>query len=106
MAFMRIRLTTTACRSVAGSLMACFFLLLPSRGGWSALSCTCKYELAGRPPCASYWEADAIFVGRVTRISVRRGAQGYDHKMVRLAVEDAFLGVSKRTVEVWTGLGG
>ncbi len=68
-------------------------------------------SMEGTPPCQAYWNANAIFVGLATDVSVvpldiGDGQRGYQQRRFRFSVEEAFRGVQGRTIEVLTGMGG
>jgi hypothetical protein len=63
----------------------------------SALACSCSIQ----SPCEAYGEADAIFVGLVTRGGDGEGAGRY-----HFSVEESFKGASSRTVPVATAMRG
>src|SRR5678816_257167 len=71
-------------------------------------ACSC---ITPGPPCASYWQTDAVFSGKVTAISeVSRStdpqAQWPSMRRVTIAIESAFRGVEGKSVELLTGQGG
>lgn len=77
--------------------------------GVEALACSC---MTGIPPCQTYWEASAVFVGRrvgerTVTVEEGEGANKYkrEQRVFRFAVERAFRGVTADFVEVQTGLG-
>ena len=83
-------------------------LFLAIRSGAEACSC-----IMPGPPCASYWQVDAVFSGKVTAISSVVSAPAEDSqspwprmRRVTLAIESAFRGVEGRSVELLTGQGG
>jgi hypothetical protein len=64
-----------------------------------ARACQC---LQRQPPCADYWQADAVFVGTVTDISPAFGdyeSYGSD-RTVRFSLEQAYRGVEGQEVEL------
>ena len=74
-------------------------------------ACTCLLTFLGLPPCGAYWDASAVFTGRVTDISVipldlGDGLVGYKQKLVRFSIEESFRGTRGRSVEILTGMGG
>jgi hypothetical protein len=78
----------------------------------SVMACTCMYP---GPPSSEFAEADAVFIGQVTRIqdewnsatppSSQIDLQHYGYR-VYFAVISSWKGVSTATVEVTTGYGG
>jgi hypothetical protein len=75
-----------------------------------ARACTCA---GGAPPCQSYWQASAVFVGQVVGVSTVGAEEGageskykYKRRSFRFAVERALRGVRGTSVEVLTGQGG
>ncbi|HVG32716.1 MAG TPA: carboxypeptidase-like regulatory domain-containing protein [Pyrinomonadaceae bacterium] len=84
-------------------LLACF--------SGSARACTCTFSFAGSQPCQVYWGAGAVFTGLVTNVStipldLGDGRSGYQQRLVRFDLDEAFHGVKGRTAEVITGMGG
>jgi hypothetical protein len=84
-------------------LLACF--------SESASACTCTFSFAGSQPCKAYSGAGAVFTGLVTNISTTTlntsdARSGYQQRLVRFDLDEAFLGVKGRTAEVITGMGG
>jgi hypothetical protein len=66
--------------------------------GRPASACSC----ARRPPCAAFWEADRVFVGRAEVTPLGPGAQ-----RARFRVEEAFRGPAGGVVEIVArGIGG
>lgn len=72
-----------------------------------ASACSC---IASKPICQSYWEADAVFVGTVTRMEPLgrslgpiRSVGGFD---VQFALHEAFRGAQGEAATIWTGGGG
>jgi hypothetical protein len=89
-------------------LFALVLLLLAPR---MASACDCGARSVR--PCAAYWDAKAVFKGRVTQVSesgIREGGSERDapffYKLVRFKLEESFRGVRGATVEVLTGRGG
>src|SRR4051794_27055625 len=72
-----------------------------------AEACSC---VAPGPACEAYWQASAVFVGRVTSISPAQAPQGRAQflrsRRVALEVAEPFARVAGRTIEVLTGSGG
>jgi len=90
--------------------IAAFILLLISGFARNVLACSC---LEGGPPCQEFGATDAVFLGRVTRITgfkeaVDGGIPGERHAYlrVRFEVQAAFRGVQGREVEVVTNASG
>ncbi|HEX8847179.1 MAG TPA: hypothetical protein VF791_21220 [Pyrinomonadaceae bacterium] len=90
------------------SLMVMLAVL--SLGGENARACSC---FAGGPPCQSYVNTQAVFVGtptEVTRTTVKlkSGDREYDYaqRLFTFRVEEAFRGVDAAEVRVATGQGG
>jgi hypothetical protein len=91
-------------------LIAAFVLLLISGFARNVLACSC---FEGGPPCQQFGTTDAVFLGRVTRIThfevdVDGGFPGERHTYlrVRFQVQAAFRGVEGREVEVVTSASG
>lgn len=83
------------------------FLLAPR----AAAACSCRG--AGSRPCATYWEATAVFAGLVTGVGESRvrhsGSEStapFYYRLARLTVVESFRGDTGRTVEVLTGRSG
>jgi len=72
-----------------------------------ATACTC---MQSGPPCQAYFDADAVFVGTVQSITIRKrivvADQAYDHKFVRIAIDGPSRGVQGSSIEISTGMGG
>lgn len=71
-------------------------------------ACSC---IAPGPPCASYWQTDAVFSGKVTAISELSRVKDTQApwpsmRRVTIAIESAFRGVEGKSVELLTGMGG
>jgi hypothetical protein len=72
-------------------------------------ACSC---MPSGPPCQNYFRVDAVFVGAVQAIDVRKlPLEGlddrlFDRKLVHLSIERAARGVQGSGVDVWTGMGG
>jgi hypothetical protein len=78
------------------------FVLVLAGGLASARTPAGVCECARRePPCAAYWNASAVFVGRVEAISRSGGS-----RRVTFNVRESFRGVSSSTVDVLTGPAG
>ncbi|HXW08675.1 MAG TPA: carboxypeptidase regulatory-like domain-containing protein [Vicinamibacterales bacterium] len=80
---------------------ACALTLLA--GGRPAEACTCA---PSGPPCQAYWQADAVFAGRVDEVAPVSGFDGFRRRRVTFTVAEAFTGVDTPQVVVWTGSGG
>jgi len=73
-------------------------------------ACECAVPRSGLHPCKAYWEASAVFSGRVNEISIisrrlNNGLSVPQLKLVRLTILEAFRGVEGNSVEVMTGMG-
>lgn len=71
-------------------------------------ACSC---ISPGPPCASYWQADAVFSGKVTAIAEQSGASDTQApwpsmRRATISIESAFRGVEGKSVELLTGMGG
>ena len=77
---------------------------------WSAATAEACSCVAPGAACEAYWQAAAVFVGRVTSISPAQApsgrAQFLRSRRVTLEVVEAFSGVPTKTIEVLTGSGG
>jgi hypothetical protein len=74
----------------------------------SALACSC---MQSGPPCQAYFTSDAVFVGTVQGISIKKVPEpaidrDIDRKFVRFAIDGMTRGVQGPQVELWTGMGG
>lgn len=76
------------------SVVLTILLLLPTPPG-SAQDCGCTTTVA---PCADYWQAAAVFVGRVEYVKRLPGAQ-----LVGFALSESFRGAGSSSLEVLTG---
>lgn len=71
--------------------------------------CSC---MSSGPPCQAYFQADAVFVGTVASIAVRKTTVDgnpeslFDRRVVHVAVDRIGRGVQTSSVELWTGMGG
>jgi len=71
-------------------LVICALIVLPLFAN-NAAACTCNEY--GTPPCAAFWRAEIVFVGRVIEIGQRIDNQrGDDGAIVRLSVEKVYRG--------------
>ena len=81
-------------------LLTALVLLLPCAVP-GARACQCRER---QPPCAQYWEADAVFIGSVTTIALPdvagRADEGAVRERVSFDVERALRGVEGREVEI------
>jgi hypothetical protein len=68
-----------------------------------AYACTCAMP---KPPCEEYWQKDAVFVGEVTALKAAKDAEGWQKRLVTLAITEAFRGVTGKEVTLSTGLSG
>src|SRR5687767_1280422 len=68
-------------------------------------ACSCP---PAAPPCEDYWQADAIFRGRVEAIDPELAASQdpFPGKLVRFAVLERFVGADGPQVTVWTASSG
>jgi len=82
----------------ASSSCFCVFVVTASR----ADACTC---VGGRTTCQAFYEETAVFVGRVDAITLVTPAHPFSKRRVRLAVTEAFRGVSAAQIEIVTGAG-
>jgi len=77
-------------------------------GARDAIACTC---VVGGPPCQEFFQADAVFVGTVRSIEVRKvpidglRVSVYDGQLVHFTIERAERGVQGIETDVWTGMG-
>ncbi|MCP9496011.1 MAG: carboxypeptidase-like regulatory domain-containing protein [Pyrinomonadaceae bacterium MAG19_C2-C3] len=73
--------------------------LMSLAGDAQACSCT-EY---GEPPCAAYWRADAVFVGRVYDITpLETGEKELPMQLLHFTVEQSFRGVDVTNIKVAT----
>jgi hypothetical protein len=77
-------------------------LLFTSAVPVKIVACVCQPP---QPPCEAFWEADAVFVGKVTGITSRPAdsSRYAGAEVVRFQVEDSFRGRVSDTVTVYTG---
>lgn len=68
-----------------------------------AHACSC---VVGAPPCQSFFDVSAVFVGTVRSIDQGAGASSFARRRIILDVVEAFRGVAGQRVEVDTGAGG
>jgi hypothetical protein len=73
-----------------------------------AVACSC---MSSGPPCQAAFQVDAVFIGTVRSIDLRKVpmdgmATPVDRRMVHIAVERVVRGVEGTVVDVWTGMGG
>ena len=89
------------------SRVATLLVMLASLLGWPGRADACSCVGQG-PPCERFWEAQAVFVGRVVEIEpYPSGDIPYiGNRRVRLDVLEPFRGVTTSDVEVITGSGG
>ena len=80
-----------------GGCVVAAALLLASADQGAAQSCSCA-RVQSVTPCAAYWRADAVFVGRVDAFVGSGEARG-----VRFTVVEGFLGTGPTAVEVAVG---
>ncbi len=84
-------------------IIAVIILLLPCVAA-SVHACQCRER---QPPCAQYWEADAVFIGSVTEITPELVPYSDDrfleYEMVKFDVEQSFRGIDggKAELAVW-----
>jgi protocatechuate 3,4-dioxygenase beta subunit len=78
-------------------------LVLFGFGRQAAEACTC---LAPGPPCQAFWDAAAVFVGRVESIATPSKPSPTARRAVTFSVLESFRGVSSARVVVDTGRGG
>jgi Carboxypeptidase regulatory-like domain len=95
-------------RPSLGSLAAICFLVLTAVviTARPAAGCSC---VTGAPVCEAFWQATAVFTGRVTDIEpvTARDGPPRTHRLVHFEVIDGFRGVtSESTVALVTGQGG
>jgi hypothetical protein len=80
--------------------LAALALLLPCAVP-GVRACQCRER---QPPCAQYWEADAVFIGSVTTIALPdapgRVDEGAVRERINFDVERALRGVKGRSVEI------
>lgn len=57
-------------------------------------------------PCAAYQAAPVVFAGRVASISEEKGSDPWPHRVVHFEAVEGFVGVTRGTVDVRTGMGG
>jgi len=71
--------------------------------------CSC---MSSGPPCQAYFQVDAVFIGTVESIAVRKTTLDatpdtlFDRRVVHVAVDRIGRGVQGPTVDLWTGMGG
>src|SRR5215471_6995865 len=94
-------------RGAAGLSAALAVVLLSPVSAWA---CSC---LPTGPACQVFFQAHAVFVGRVLGITTFKVPSPipnqnvtFGRRRVRLAIAEAFSGVSGNEVEVTTGVGG
>jgi hypothetical protein len=75
-----------------------------------ATACNC--EVGGGLPCRDYWNAAAVFTGKVMAIStilveVEPGNPNWktEERLVRFSIEKAFKGSGEKEIELITGMG-
>jgi hypothetical protein len=77
-------------------------ILLPA----PAAACSC---MQSGPPCQALFASDAVFVGTVKGIDVRKDRmindRAYERRIVSIAIDGPSRGVQASTIEVWTGMG-
>jgi hypothetical protein len=84
-------------------VLTLMFLLLPCVAA-NVHACQCRER---QPPCAQYWEADAVFIGSVTAVTPELVPYSDDSRleydMVKFEVERSFRGVDggKAELAVW-----
>ena len=85
-----------------------FFVLLIgtlSFLGGEAKACDCEY--GGSLPCYEYWRSDAVFQGTVvSQQNLDEDNDGFSQRLARLAIEQAFKGITGSQVDIVTGRGG
>lgn len=84
------------------ALLPLLVLLAPTR----ADACSC---VGGLPICQTFWQADAVFAGRVLSIEpITESARNplFSRKRVRFQVREAWRGGVQGVVEIRTGAGG
>jgi hypothetical protein len=86
---------------VALTLTALALFLAP----WPASACSCLGPRTDEP-CAAYQAAEVVFAGKVTGISEEKGNDSGPHRVVHFEVLEGFVGVTRGTVDVRTGMGG
>jgi len=87
------------------SLAATAFLALCLAAPWPAAACSCLGPRS-EEPCAAYQAAPVVFAGRVTGISEEKGSGSWRHRVVHFEGVEGFVGVTRGSVDVRTGMGG
>src|SRR5262245_22573302 len=72
----------------------------------------CNCEIGGGPPCQDYWNATAVFRGKVVAIStilveIEPGNPNWktQERLVRFSIEKILKGSAGKEVELITGMG-
>src|SRR4029453_16256260 len=87
-------------------LMTTAAIVLCAGAPRTATACSCVRR---GPPCQEYFQSDAMFVGTVEAIEIRKrpvAERLYDHKLVHMTVDRIGRGLQGSRVDVWTGMGG
>jgi SdrD B-like domain len=71
---------------------------------WPASACSCLGPRSDEP-CAAYQAAEVVFAGEVTGISEEKGNDSWPHKVVHFEILEGFVGITRGTVDVRTGMG-
>src|SRR3954447_14202255 len=87
------------------SLASTAALALCLAAPWPASACSCLGPRSDEP-CAAYQAAPVVFAGKVASISEEKGSGPWPHRVVHFEAVEGFVGITRDTVDVRTGMGG